>query len=205
MKKDVLSKVTVILRGHAYNEVKAVAQAMEGTSFHSMEITTNSPDMLKTLRSISEEFPDLAIGAGTVLSFDQAVKVIDAGAKFVLSPIMLDEKTIRYCKEHGVISVPAAMTPSEVYELFSRGCDVVKVFPAAVVGARFFKDIQSPLGSLELMAVGGVNVLNAKSFLEKGCRYLGVGSGMFRKEDISNCNVKRLRESLAAFENALEA
>ncbi|MFR0063868.1 MAG: bifunctional 4-hydroxy-2-oxoglutarate aldolase/2-dehydro-3-deoxy-phosphogluconate aldolase [Veillonella parvula] len=93
-------------------------------------------------------------------------------------------------------AVPAAMTPSEVNQMFAQGADIVKVFPAAVVTPRFFKDIQAPLGKLPLMGVGGISKENAKEFFENGASYLGLGSGMFNKQDIEELNVKNLAQSM---------
>src|SRR5699024_11909387 len=85
-------------------------------------------------------------------------------------------------KENNILTVPAAMTPSEVHDMFSRGADIVKVFPAGVVTPRFFSDIQAPLGELSLMAVGGVSKENVKEFFNYGTKYVGIGSGMFPKD-----------------------
>ena len=80
--------------------------------------------------------------------------------------------------------------------MFAQGADIVKVFPAAVVTPRFFKDIQAPLGKLPLMGVGGISKENAKNFFENGASYLGLGSGMFNKQDIEELNVKNLAQSM---------
>ena len=80
--------------------------------------------------------------------------------------------------------------------MFKNGADIVKIFPAAVVSPRFFKDIQAPLGKLPLMGVGGVSADNAKDFFDNQATYLGLGSGMFNEEDIKTLNVSNLAKSL---------
>ena len=94
------------------------------------------------------------------------------------------------------IGAGTVRTPSEGDRMFKEGADIVKVFPAAVVTPRFFKDIQAPLGKLPLMGVGGISKENAKEFFEQGASYLGLGSGMFNKQDIEELNVKNLARSM---------
>lgn len=204
MNKSYLSKIVIILRGYEYEQVKAVAKSLEGTPCNSIEITTNSPNMLNTLSRITEEFPYLNFGAGTVCTMEQAIKVVESGARFILSPITLDKNIIEFCKKNNVIVIPAAMTPSEIYKMFELGADIVKVFPASIVGPKFFKAVQAPLGKLNLMAVGGIDINNAKDFLDNGSSYLGVGSGMFNPKDIVNKNVTRLTKSVIKFIESLE-
>lgn len=199
-----LSTVTIILRGFELDKVESVVQAMEDTNIKNIEVTTNSPNYLNTISKIKNKYPHINIGAGTVTTYDQAVKSIDAGASFILSPIMLSKDIIKLCNDNNVICVPAAMTPSEIYKMFDLGADVVKVFPATTVGPKFFKDVQAPLGKLNLMAVGGVNINNAKQFLDNGCKYLGIGTGMFNKKDIETKNIEKMRESIKDFSKLTE-
>jgi len=199
-----LSTVTIILRGFELDKVEAVVQAMEDTNIKNIEVTTNSPNYLNTISKIKNKYPHINIGAGTVTTYDQAVKSIDAGASFILSPIMLSKDIIKLCNDNNVICVPAAMTPSEIYKMFDLGADVVKVFPATTVGPKFFKDVQAPLGKLNLIAVGGVNINNAKQFLDNGCKYLGIGTGMFNKKDIETKNIEKMRESIKDFSKLTE-
>ena len=102
-----------------------------------------------------------------------------------------------------MIAVPAAFTPSEIYTQLAWGADIVKVFPAVTVGPSYFRQLAGPLGALPLMAVGGVNAENAQEFIKCGCPYLGVGSGMFRRADVSRGDAKRLRADVEAFEMAV--
>lgn len=199
-----LSTVTIILRGFELDKVEAVVQAMEDTNIKNIEVTTNSPNYLNTISKIKNKYPHINIGAGTVTTYDQSVKSIDAGASFILSPIMLSKDIIKLCNNNNVICVPAAMTPSEIYKMFDLGADVVKVFPATTVGPKFFKDVQAPLGKLNLMAVGGVNINNAKQFLDNGCKCLGIGTGMFNKKDIETKNIEKMRESIKDFSKLTE-
>lgn len=196
-------KVTIILRGYTYEQVKTVMDVLKDKHDHyALEITLNSPDVLKTINKISKEYGNnFYIGAGTVLSFEDAANAIDAGAKFILSPIKLSKEILEMCKQKNILSIPGAMTPTEAMELKINGADIIKIFPANTVGKKFFNDIQAPLGKLPLMAVGGVSLDNTVNFFESGADYVGIASGIFNKEDISAQNSKELTKSLLLFEN----
>lgn len=202
MKKN-FPKVTIILRGYTYEQVKTVMDVLKGKHDHyALEITLNSPNVLTTINKISKEYGNkFYIGAGTVLSLEDATNAIDAGAKFILSPIKLNKEILEICQQKKILSIPAAMTPTEVMELIANGADIIKIFPADTVGEKFFNAIQAPLGKLPLMAVGGVSLDNTVNFFENGAEYVGIASGIFSKEDILTRNIKGLKESLLLFEN----
>lgn len=197
MSNNGLAKVTVILRGYNYQQIKTVCEVLVDTPFNSVEITTNSPDAFISIAAIKKEFSQkMMVGVGTVLTMEHAVQAVNAKADFILSPIALSADILKYCQENKIITVPAAMTPTEIYQMFQQGADIVKVFPANALPKTFAKDVQAPLGKLPLMAVGGINQANAKEHLNNGYQYVGVASGMFNKADIINMNKQGLQESL---------
>lgn len=199
-----IGRVTVILRGYTYEQVRAVAKTLVGSSVQNMEITMNTENALDIIKKISDEFKDkLFVGAGTVVTFKELVDAIDAGAKFVLSPVAFTREMIEYCKEHNVIAIPAAFTPSEIYNQISMGADIIKVFPANELSHSYAKKVCEPLGDLPLMAVGGVNASNVKEILSSGYKYVGTAGGIFKKEDIKSMNYDGLKESLKFFEAQL--
>lgn len=181
-----------------------ILEVLKDSGIRSVEITMNTEGALSMIREAVERFGDsLSIGAGTVLTMEQLHDVVGAGADFVLSPVMFTREMLGYCRERKVIAVPAAFTPSEIYTQLTWGADIVKVFPAVTVGPSYFRQLAGPLGALPLMAVGGVNAENAQEFIKCGCPYLGVGSGMFRRADVSRGDAKRLRADVEAFEMAV--
>lgn len=197
-------KITVILRGYTYSQVRTVVKQLVGTTLNSVEITMNSPDVIKTISQISAEFGDqILIGAGTVTTYEEAKAAIAAGARFILSPIMLSQEILDLCKLNQVISVPASMTPTEIKRSLDMGADIVKVFPARTMGIDYFNDIQAPLGKLPLMAVGGVNGSNVSDYLAAGAAYVGIGSGIFNKGDILQENNEGIKQSILDFEGRL--
>lgn len=201
LEKNNFPKVTVILRGYTYESIRTVVQQMVGTKLRSVEITMNTENAVEIIKKISDEFKEsINVGAGTVTTLQQAKDVIEAGARFILSPITLDKEILDYCKENNVISVPAAFSPSEIHNMLERGADIVKVFPAARLTPQYLKDIQAPLGCMPLMVVGGINAKNVQEYFDAGAMYAGIGSGIFNQEDIINCRKDQLKKSILEFE-----
>ena len=197
-------KVTVILRGYTYSQIRTVVKNLIGTELKAVEITMNTPGALDCIQKISEEFGDKTlIGAGTVLTYEEAQQSIEAGAAFLLAPTVFSKEILDLCKEKGVVSVPGAFSPSEIYRSFGDGADIVKVFPAARLGSKYLTDIQAPLGKLPLMVVGGVNTGNLEEYFRAGASYAGIASGIFNKDDILQENEVNLKESIKAIEEKI--
>ncbi|KRN32058.1 bifunctional 4-hydroxy-2-oxoglutarate aldolase/2-dehydro-3-deoxy-phosphogluconate aldolase [Liquorilactobacillus mali] len=201
MKLSEYPTFTIIMRGYTPDQADTIMQAMDGfENQFGVEVTMNTPKALEIIRDGNQKYGNrIKIGAGTVTTLDETKSVIAAGAKFMLSPIKFSDEIFTYANKKGVITVPAAMTPTEVHEMFKKGADIVKIFPATTVGPGFFKALQAPLGNLPLMAVGGVKLQNAKEFLTTGASYLGIGSNLFNKDDLINKNINGLSTSLQAF------
>ena len=197
-------KVTVILRGYTYSQIRTVVKNLIGTELKAVEITMNTPGALDCIQKISEEFGDkILIGAGTVLTYEEAQQSIEAGAAFLLAPTVFSKEILDLCKEKGVVSVPGAFSPSEIYRSFEDGADIVKVFPAARLGSKYLTDIQAPLGKLPLMVVGGVDTGNLEEYFRAGASYAGIASGIFNKDDILQENEVNLKESIKAIEEKI--
>ena len=198
------SAITQVLRGYTYNQVKAVVETLVDSPVHNVEVTMNTPDAASLIQRLSCEYGSVInIGAGTVLTIDELKLAHKAGATFVLSPALLSEEMFAYCKEHGILSVPGAFTPTEVARAFALGADIVKVFPANEVSYSYAKKVCEPLGNLPLMAVGGVTTQNIAEVFAGGYRYVGTANGIFNKNDILaenkaalNLSVRKLTEEL---------
>ena len=198
-------KVTVILRGYTYEQTKTVMEALIETNIRSVEITLNTQGALETIKRVSKEFGDLVnIGAGTIKNMDDAKNAIEAGASFILTPIAVDKEVIDECKKHNVKTVIGAMTPTEVWKCFENGADIIKVFPAIDCGTKYVKNIKAPLGEIPIMVVGGVSAENAREFLNNGADYLGIGSSLFKKEDVDSKNIEALVGALKELEKVLQ-
>ncbi|MBN7274998.1 2-dehydro-3-deoxyphosphogluconate aldolase [Ligilactobacillus pobuzihii] len=199
-------KITVIMRGYTYEQAMLIIKILSNYNHKiGVEVTTNNPDYLKIIEDGNEQYGDqVYIGAGTVIKKEQAQDAINAGAQFMLGPEKFSDDIFDLAKKSGVITVPGAMTPSEVVDQFDRGADIVKIFPAITTGANYFKQIQGPLGKQKLMAVGGISIDNAREFIDKGASYLGIGSSFFNKSDVRNMDKEALTHSVEDFLKATE-
>ena len=198
-------KVTMILRKYTYEQVRSVAEVLLDSQYVcNMEIALNTENAYDIIRKISAEYRGrLNIGAGTVQTYDELLKAIDAGAEFVLSPRMMTEQMLQHCRDQGILSVPGAFTPSEIADQIEKGADIIKVFPANELSFGYAKKVCEPLGDLALMAVGGIHRDNVKEALASGYRYVGTAGGLFPKEAILSMDQEKLAENLRLFETAL--
>ena len=198
-------KVTMILRKYTYEQVRSVAEVLLDSQYvRNIEIALNTENAYDIIRKISAEYRGrLNIGAGTVQTYDELLKAIDAGAEFVLSPRMMTEQMLQHCRDQGILSVPGAFTPSEIADQIEKGADIIKVFPANELSLGYAKKVCEPLGDLALMAVGGIHRDNVKEALASGYRYVGTAGGLFPKEAILSMDQEKLAENLRLFETAL--
>ena len=204
MSELVLPKVTVILRGYETKQVLSVVEQLVGTRVNSIEVASNSPHAMESIAAARREFgTEVHVGAGTVKNAEIARRAIDAGAEFMLSPIMFTPEIFSLAREAGVITVPAAFSPTEIQQMIDMGADIVKVFPAGQLGPDYIKAVQAPLGKLPLMVVGGVNVDNVQSYFDKGATYAGIGSGIFDPADIEACDASKLAASIKKLEESV--
>lgn len=204
MQELVLPKVTVILRGYDTDDVLFIVEQLVGTRINSVEIAFNSPNAVESIAAAKERFAsEVHIGAGTITTMERAQAVIAAGAEFMLSPVTFTQEIIDYARENGVLTVPSAFSPTEVLQMKAMGADIIKIFPAIDLGARYLKDIQAPLGDLPLMVVGGVNAGNVAEFFSNGATYAGIGSGIFDKQDVIDRNADNLKASIKKLEDSI--
>jgi 2-dehydro-3-deoxyphosphogluconate aldolase/(4S)-4-hydroxy-2-oxoglutarate aldolase len=186
-------KIIAIARGIPANE-EGLGDALTNGGIRLLEVTLNTPDALKIIRSWQRRYDGCAhIGAGTVLDLEMAKQAIDAGAQFLISP-NLDEDVVRLGVQNGVEVWPGVMTPTEIVRGWKAGATAVKVFPAATLGPNFFKEVRGPLSQIPLVAVGGINLQNAKEFLNAGAVGVGVGGSLFDRTLIENKRWNELEE-----------
>ncbi|MCL6474904.1 MAG: bifunctional 4-hydroxy-2-oxoglutarate aldolase/2-dehydro-3-deoxy-phosphogluconate aldolase [Firmicutes bacterium] len=162
-------------------------QALEVAIEHGLravEVTMTTPGALEILRAARQRWDGKAVvGAGTVLNAEEAQAVIDAGAQFVVSPI-LDAGMVETALRANVPPIPGVFSPTEMVTASRLGAPIVKVFPAVTLGTAFFKEVKAPLPQIPLMAVGGLNAHNAAEYLHAGADMVGVGGALFPKAAI---------------------
>ncbi|WP_285055211.1 bifunctional 4-hydroxy-2-oxoglutarate aldolase/2-dehydro-3-deoxy-phosphogluconate aldolase [Pedobacter ginsengisoli] len=177
-------KIIAIIRGANPDDVIKIAEALYAGGIRILEITMNSADPLDVIKEVKDKMGDrMILGAGTVLDVESARKAVEAGASFLLSPIV-DLEVIHTAKNLGVINIPGAYTATEIYHAYKNGADIVKVFPAT--SPSYLKDIAGPLPQIPLLPTGGVTLENIKAFKNAGAVGFGVGSSLVNtKEEIT--------------------
>ncbi len=134
----------------------------------------------------------LLVGAGTVLSVDEAQAAFDAGARYIIAP-NTNPRVIERTKKLGMLSIPGAMTPSEICAAWDMGADIVKLFPADDVGLHYIKNLRGPLPHIPLMATGGVNPVTIPQMLDAGIDALGTGVTVLRRDLIEKRDFDGIR------------
>lgn len=169
-----------------------VAEAIYAGGVSAIEITMTVPNAIKMIEEASKQIGSyMQIGVGSVLDSDTAQKAIDAGAKYVVSPIFKKE-IIETAHKNNIPAMPGAFTPTEIQTADEAGADIVKVFPADVVGMAFFKGVLAPMPHLKLMPTGGVSLTNAGDWLKAGACTVGVGTALLDKKAIASEDYKTL-------------
>jgi 2-dehydro-3-deoxyphosphogluconate aldolase / (4S)-4-hydroxy-2-oxoglutarate aldolase len=177
------------------NKLIKVAQAIYEGGVTGIEITMTIPDAINVIKTASSEIGSyMNIGVGSVLDAVTAQKAIDAGAKYVVSPIFKKE-IVDTAHKNNVPVMPGAFTPTEIQTAYEAGADIIKIFPADVVGMAFFKGVLAPMPHLKLMPTGGVSLTNAGEWLKAGACAVGVGSALLSKQAISEGNYKALTDN----------
>ncbi len=172
-----------------------VAEAIYQGGVSGIEITMTVPNAIGVIADASREIGKyMNVGVGSVLDAETAQKAIDAGAKYVVSPIFKRE-IVDVAHKNGVPAMPGAFTPTEIQTAYESGADIVKVFPADVVGMAFFKGVLAPMPHLKLMPTGGVTLTNAGDWLKAGACAVGVGSALLDKKAIAAENYKVLTDN----------
>jgi 2-dehydro-3-deoxyphosphogluconate aldolase / (4S)-4-hydroxy-2-oxoglutarate aldolase len=194
------SGVVAVIRGAKSDTIIPIAESLLAGGVKAIEITAETPGAIQLIEKVSVELGDKVIaGAGTVLDPETARMAIMHGAKFIFSPT-INIETINMTKRYGVISVPGAMTPTEILSGYENGADIIKVFPANILGPSYLKDVHGPLPQIPLMPTGGINIENTASYIKAGAVAVGVGSTLVNtKEEMNDAYFNTLREKAIRF------
>ncbi|MBS6721403.1 MAG: bifunctional 4-hydroxy-2-oxoglutarate aldolase/2-dehydro-3-deoxy-phosphogluconate aldolase [Clostridiales bacterium] len=179
------------------NDVKdaePLAQALCDGGLPCAEVTFRTDAAEESIRRMTESFPDMLVGAGTVLTIDQVDRAVAAGAKFIVSP-GLNPKIVKYCNEKGVLIIPGCANPSDVEQAIENGLSVVKFFPAEQAGGlNYIKAIAAPYTGLKFMPTGGINPKNVRSYLVYDKTLACGGSWMVKGDLVQAGEFDKVRE-----------
>lgn len=164
-----------------------------------VEITMTVPDAVNVISQLVQEFPDMVVGAGTVLDKETAERCLDSGAQFLTSTGFVSE-VLGSAHRRGVVAIPGALTPTEVIAAWKAGADFVKIYPAGALGGDLYiRSLKVPLPQVQLIAAGGVNQQTATGYVLAGSSALGVGSELLPREAIRRHQDQRIHELARRF------
>jgi 2-dehydro-3-deoxyphosphogluconate aldolase/(4S)-4-hydroxy-2-oxoglutarate aldolase len=175
-------KPIAIVRLDDLSEAIQLSRALLEGGITKLEFTLTNQEANQAINMVRKEFgASLTVGVGTVLDAEQANASIDAGAQFLVTPALLPD-VIKVARERDIPIACGAYTPTEILTAWRLGADLVKVFPASVLGPGYIKDVRGPLPDIPLVPTGGVNVGNCAAFLNAGAYTVGVGGQLVSKD-----------------------
>lgn len=199
------TRLIAIVRVKTEADLPTIAAAIRRGGIEAIEFTMNSPDALGAIRACAQSMDgNTLIGAGTVLTPAQAIDAAQAGARFLVSPVV-DPDVIEAAHAAGCAAVPGAYTPTEMAQADGFGADLIKLFPASGLGAAYVRDVLAPLQHIKLVPTGGVSAENAGAYLDAGAAALAVGTSVTRPEWVAAKDYDAMEQAARALRDAVAA
>jgi 2-dehydro-3-deoxyphosphogluconate aldolase/(4S)-4-hydroxy-2-oxoglutarate aldolase len=199
---EIIERVGLIpvLRARSIAQAHAVVEAMIAGGVTVVEVTMTVPNAVHLLKELKKEHgAKILLGSGTVTTAKEAEDTINAGAEFVVSP-SLHPEVIAATKAAGKLSIPGALTPTEVITAHRAGADYVKIFPCSAMGGpSYLRSLLAPFPHLKLIPTGGVTLKTAEEFIRAGARALGVGSDLANLAAIDDGKPEIITEAARAY------
>ncbi|ESP99568.1 KHG/KDPG aldolase [Streptomyces sp. ADI96-15] len=190
-----------ILRAPTAEHFPAIAATLLDAGIHAIEITLTTHGALRCIRELTAAYgPEAVIGAGTVLTVGQAQTCVDAGARFLVSPVTAPD-VVRTARAAGVAAYPGALTPTEIHAAGRTGAPAVKLFPASAVSPRYVSDLRGPLPGIPLIPTGGISLTGIPAWIAAGVAAVGLGTpliGTAATEGADDHLAARCRQAIAA-------
>ena len=189
-------RATAILRTGSQEVAAAAMEAAVRGGFRHLEFTLTTPGALELVAEFSRR-PDLVVGAGTVLTVENARDAVRAGARFLVSPVM-DEEVVREAVQLGVVAIPGCHTPTEMLRAHRAGAALQKLFPAPAGGPDYVRSVLAPMPFLRILPTNGVTAENAGAWLAAGAVAVGFVTSLFPAEDLASGSWGRVEERARA-------
>ena len=199
------SGIIAVVRLSQAGQLAEVADAIKAGGVDIIEFTMTTPGALRIIQASADRLGDqVLLGAGTVLDAATARAAILAGAQFVVSPTT-DLASIELCHRYGKVVIPGTLTPTEILTAWQAGADLVKVFPAGVMGPRYIRDVLAPLPQVKLVPTGGVTAANIADFIRNGAAAVAVGSDLVSDRLVADANYGQLTENARTLSQCVRA
>ena len=194
-----------IIRNMGREHLETLVGIYAEAGLTTLEVTMNTPGAADIISGLVQRFGhQLNIGAGTVCSPEDLDKALQAGAQFIVTPI-LEQDVIRSCVAAGIPVFPGAFSPTEIYQAWKLGAPLVKVFPAAKLGPGYIREVLAPLNQIRLLPTGGITLDNFADFLRAGAQGVGIGSGLFPAHLVQGDRWDEYRAFLTDFVHGYQA
>ncbi len=192
-----------IVRGIDLAQIEPLVEAVIAGGLETLEITMNTKGAAQLIRRAREiSGKRLVLGAGTVLDFASLGQALDAGATFVVMPVVIPE-VIAHCVKNKIAVFPGALTPQEIYRAWNEGATMVKVFPIKFFGPQYIKEVRGPFADIELLACSGVTAKNMREFFACGASAIAFGSSVFKKEWLEKGDYSSITSAIEAYTEQL--
>jgi 2-dehydro-3-deoxyphosphogluconate aldolase/(4S)-4-hydroxy-2-oxoglutarate aldolase len=191
------SGVVAIIRLKDGAALPRVVDALAEGGVRALEITMSVPGAVEHIRQVAATLPEgFVLGAGTVVDAETALRVADAGARFIVSPVFRTA-VIEAAHRREIPVLPGCFSPTEILDAWDAGADIVKVFPATALGPTYLKDLRGPLPHVKLCPTGGVSIDNAGDWIRAGASAVGVGSALVDAQAVAVGDFARIRVNAA--------
>jgi len=173
-----------VIRTDSAQKAQTIIKALIAGGLDVLEVTMTTPNAVELIAQLTSAYRNAAvIGAGTVLDKQTAEKCCEAGAKFIVSPI-LDLETVSFCNENEIAVLVGALTPTEIFTAWKAGADLVKVFPVSAMGGiSYLKAIKTVFPQIEFVPTGGINLENAVDYIKSGAFAVGMGGELIKGQE----------------------
>ncbi len=187
-----------ILRGIEADMMEPLVETVVSAGLQTIEITMNTdgaPDLIRMMVRAADN--RLVVGAGTVLTMEDLHLALDAGATFIVLPVLVHD-VVEYCAKNTIPVFPGAFTPHEIYSAWLAGATMVKVFPSGFLGPKYFKEIKGPFKDIELLACGGVNAETIGDFFSCQASAAAFGGSVFRRDWLDSADFSSIGDAIEA-------
>jgi 2-dehydro-3-deoxyphosphogluconate aldolase/(4S)-4-hydroxy-2-oxoglutarate aldolase len=192
-----------VVRAASSEDALQASRALREGGIPLVEITMTVPGAVEAIAELCKPESGTLVGAGTVLDGPTAVRCIDAGARFIVSP-GLNMQVIEAARSRGVLVMAGALTPTEILAAWEAGSDFVKIFPCdAVGGAKYIKALKGPFPQVRMIPTGGVNLANVGELIRAGAEAVGVGSELVSRAALASGNLEQIRSVAAKYVSAV--
>ena len=189
--------VVAIIRADSSEQLIDASRALLDGGISAIEITMTTPNALRVVADVCNTFGSQVLaGVGSVLEARTAREAIEAGAQYVVTPVLKPE-VIAFCNQQEKPILAGSYTPTEAQTAFELGADFIKIFPADTLGPKYIAAMRGPLPHLRIVPTGGVDASTAGDFIRAGCAAVAAGSSLVSKEILKNCDWTQLRNKAA--------